>query len=120
MGPTADPALAPTFQPFRRPPCPSPVLFRGELRELDVAECRELLGTKKVGRVAYCGSDGPEVLPMNYVVADESLLFRTSPSSALGHRLRVDVAAFQVDEVDDYTESGWSVLLRGTVARRAG
>jgi len=88
--------------------------FRGELRELDPEECWELLRSKRVGRIAYCGSDGPEVLPMNYVVAADSVLFRTSPSSTLGHHLRVDVAAFQVDEVDDYTESGWSVLLRGT------
>ena len=26
------------------------------------------------------------------------------------------MAAFQVDEVDDYTESGWSVLVRGTLS----
>jgi len=89
--------------------------FRGHLRDITVEECWELLATKRVGRVAYCGPDGPEVLPMNYVVADGSVLFRTAPSSALGHHLRLDVAAFEVDEIDDYTESGWSVLVRGTV-----
>jgi nitroimidazol reductase NimA-like FMN-containing flavoprotein (pyridoxamine 5'-phosphate oxidase superfamily) len=89
--------------------------FRGELRELDPEECWELLRCKRVGRIAYCGPDGPEVLPMNYVVAGDSVLFRTAPSTALGHHLRLDTAVFQVDEVDDYTESGWSVMLRGTV-----
>jgi hypothetical protein len=89
--------------------------FRGELLELDIDECWELLRSKRVGRVAYCGPEGPQVVPMNYVVTDDGLLFRTSPYSALGHHLRVDVAAFQVDEIDDFTESGWSVLASGTV-----
>lgn len=94
---------------------PTEPWFAGHLRELSRDECLELLATKTVGRVAYCTPDGPEVLPLNYVVEGDTLLFRTSPHSALGRHLRLDVAAFQVDEVDDYTESGWSVLVRGTV-----
>ena len=89
--------------------------FKGHLVEMSPEECLELLGTKKVGRVAYCAPDGPEVLPLNYVMEGDAVLFRTSPHSALGQRLRLDVAAFQVDEIDDYTESGWSVLVRGMV-----
>ena len=94
---------------------PTEPWFAGHLRELSRDECLELLAIKAVGRVAYCTPDGPEVLPLNYVVEGDTLLFRTSPHSALGRHLRLDVAAFQVDEVDDYTESGWSVLVRGTV-----
>lgn len=90
--------------------------FRGELKELTREECLELVAAKSVGRVAYCSPDGPEVLPLNYVLEGETLLFRTSPHTALGRRLRLDVAAFQVDEIDDYTETGWSVLFRGTVS----
>jgi hypothetical protein len=90
--------------------------FKGHLVQLSREECLELLASKKVGRVAYCAPEGPEVLPLNYVLEGDTLLFRTSPHTALGQRLRLDVAAFQVDEVDDYTESGWSVLVRGMVA----
>lgn len=89
--------------------------FKGHLQQLSRDECLELLGSKNVGRVAYCSPDGPEVLPLNYVLEGDSLMFRTSPHTALGQRLRLDVAAFQVDEIDDYTESGWSVLVRGMV-----
>jgi nitroimidazol reductase NimA-like FMN-containing flavoprotein (pyridoxamine 5'-phosphate oxidase superfamily) len=89
--------------------------FQGQLRDLSQEECLELLASKSVGRIAYDGPDGPEVLPLNFVVQDGSVLFRTSPYSELGRRLRLDVAAFQVDEVDDYTQSGWSVLLRGPI-----
>lgn len=89
--------------------------FQGHLHDLTKEQCLELLATKNVGRVAYCSADGPEVLPLNYAVHDETLLFRTSPHSALAQHLRLGTAAFQVDDIDDYTESGWSVLVRGTV-----
>lgn len=89
--------------------------FQGHLQELTREQCLELLETRSVGRVAFNTPDGPEVLPLNYVVHDESVVFRTSPHSGLGRQLQVAAAAFQVDDIDDYTESGWSVLLRGSV-----
>jgi len=89
--------------------------YPGRLHELSPEECWELLAAHSVGRVAFVGPDGPEVLPLNYAVARGAVLLRTSPSSALGRKLRHDVAAFQVDEIDEFTESGWSVLLRGLV-----
>ena len=52
---------------------------------------------------------------MNFVVQNGTVLFRTSLHSRLGRQVSLGVAAFQVDEIDDYTESGWSVLLRGAV-----
>lgn len=88
-------------------------LFRGQLRDLSYDECWGLLLTKSVGRIAFVGADGPEVLPFNFVVDDATVLVRTSPYGPLARQLPLDVVAFQVDEVDGYTESGWSVLLRG-------
>ena len=52
---------------------------------------------------------------MNFVVQNGTVLFRTSLHSRLGRQVSLGVAAFHVDEIDDYTESGWSVLLRGAV-----
>jgi len=89
--------------------------YHGRLQELSEADCMELLTSKKVGRVAYAGPDGPEVIPVNFVTQRGSVLFRTSPHSLLGRCSPIDVAAFEVDEVDDFTESGWSVLVRGAV-----
>ena len=81
--------------------------------ELSRQECFELLGQKLIGRIAYVDDDGPVVLPVNYVVDKETVLFRTSASSLLAARVRDGTVSFQVDEVDEVTESGWSVLLRG-------
>lgn len=89
--------------------------FPGHLKELAPDECLELLATKTVGRLAYNGPDGPEVLPLNFALDDGTVLIRTSPHSTLGRKVQVGVAAFQVDDIDEFTESGWSVLLRGTV-----
>ena len=87
--------------------------FRGSLPELSRQECFELLDQKVVGRVAYVNDDGPVVLPVNYVVDNETVLFRTSASGPMAAHLRDGTVAFQVDEVDEVTQSGWSILLRG-------
>jgi nitroimidazol reductase NimA-like FMN-containing flavoprotein (pyridoxamine 5'-phosphate oxidase superfamily) len=87
--------------------------FRGRLTELLEDECLELLTVKQVGRLAYADQDGPVVVPVNYVLHDRSVLFRTSPHSLLGRNVSNAVVAFEVDDIDDVTESGWSVLVRG-------
>lgn len=87
----------------------------GQLRELSRPECLGLIATKSVGRIAYAGPDGPEVVPVNFVLQDDTVLFATSPHSLLGRQPGLDGAAFQVDDIDDDSRSGWSVLLRGRV-----
>ncbi|QNN51879.1 pyridoxamine 5'-phosphate oxidase family protein [Nocardioides mesophilus] len=85
----------------------------GHLNELSAQECWDLLATHEVGRVGFCDGRGAVMLPVNYTVHDRSVLFRTSPDGLLGQHLRWGYAAFEVDEFDDYTQSGWSVLVRG-------
>jgi nitroimidazol reductase NimA-like FMN-containing flavoprotein (pyridoxamine 5'-phosphate oxidase superfamily) len=87
--------------------------FQGRLTELAEAECLELLATRQVGRLAYCDQDGPLAVPVNYVVHDGMVLFRTSPHTSLGQHARSAAVAFEVDEIDDFSQSGWSVLVRG-------
>jgi hypothetical protein len=55
--------------------------------------------------------EAPTVLPVNYIVVDDAVLFRTEP--ALAARLRDRPITFQVDRVDTYRRVGWSVLVRG-------
>jgi nitroimidazol reductase NimA-like FMN-containing flavoprotein (pyridoxamine 5'-phosphate oxidase superfamily) len=87
--------------------------YPGHLQELTEQECRELLQQQRTGRVAWCGADGPTVLPVNYRFDDVGVLFRTSPHSELVRTLSPGPAAFQIDSFDDFLQSGWSVLLRG-------
>ena len=64
--------------------------------------------------IAFDRLAGPVVLPVNYVVYEGGVLFRTSPHNSIARHVRGSKAAFEVDEIDDFTQSGWSVLLSGT------
>jgi nitroimidazol reductase NimA-like FMN-containing flavoprotein (pyridoxamine 5'-phosphate oxidase superfamily) len=49
----------------------------GRLETLDRGECRRLLDSTNIGRLAYCTDIGPRILPMNYTVVGDALIFRT-------------------------------------------
>jgi hypothetical protein len=53
------------------------------------------------------------VLPVNYTLDHDTVLIQVSPHSVLGRRLQGARASFEIDDVDDYNQSGWSVLVRG-------
>jgi nitroimidazol reductase NimA-like FMN-containing flavoprotein (pyridoxamine 5'-phosphate oxidase superfamily) len=81
--------------------------------ELDREECLECLATRRVGRVAVVVDDGsPLVVPVNYAVDAETVVFRTGPGLKLAG-LRTQPLSFQVDDHDPYRRTGWSVLIRG-------
>lgn len=81
--------------------------------ELTVDECRTLLQEGGVGRVGFTTPSGPRIVPVNFVVADGSIVFRTTPYSELGtYGWRSDLA-FETDQLDHATRSGWSVVAVG-------
>jgi nitroimidazol reductase NimA-like FMN-containing flavoprotein (pyridoxamine 5'-phosphate oxidase superfamily) len=84
-----------------------------ELEPLSKAECLELLATASVGRVAVALPGGPPlVLPVNYALDGEVVVFRSDPGSKLD-ALREHPASFQVDRIDPFHRTGWSVLVQG-------
>lgn len=76
-------------------------------------ECRSLLASRPVGRLAYCSAFGPRIVPMNHVLADASLLVRTAPGSDAAREVPGHFVAFEVDDLDDFLHAGWSVQVRG-------
>lgn len=90
--------------------------YQGALRPLPRPECIRLLGAVQTGRVAYNHPDGPVVVPVNHVMHGADILFRTSPDTALGQHLVAGPVSFQVDDVDAFNQSGWSVLVHGTAS----
>ena len=76
-------------------------------------ECLRLLASVRLGRVGFTAPVGPQVLPVNHTVVDETILFRTDLYSALADGTRAAVVAFEADELDDRLQSGWSVLAIG-------
>jgi len=85
----------------------------GRLRELTEAECWQRLAERSVGRIAYVERGGPVVLPLNYVARDGRIWVQTASYNQLAIHLPGQQAAFEIDDVDDRTRTGWSVLVRG-------
>jgi len=87
---------------------------------LDRDECTRLLTSARVWRVGMCTPDGPVVLPVNYLYLDGAILFRTQLDSALAAGTQEGTVAFEVDELDDRLQSGWSVLVVGRAEHLQG
>lgn len=84
------------------------------LEELTVGECLELLRSRELGRVGFCVGDDPTILPVNYRVIANGVVFRTAPGAKLAAALVHARVAFEVDDVDVEEARGWSVLVVGT------
>jgi transcriptional regulator with XRE-family HTH domain len=82
------------------------------LTELNEEECRRLLSTHGVGLLAVPTEAAPVVVPVNYSVVDDAVVFRTRADSVPAQGRDREVA-FAVDRVDDALSQGWSVLVRG-------
>jgi len=74
-----------------------------------------LLRRHCIGRVGFDVDGQPLLLPVNYAVAGETIVFRTGPGSKLT-AIANRAVAFEVDHIDPDDRAGWSVLALG-VAR---
>ena len=88
---------------------------RNGLRVLPRDECVRLLTTHELslGRVAFIDQGRPVVLPVNYRVRGDAVIFRTDEGSKLDAATRGAWVAFEVDQVDAWWQEGWSVLVNG-------
>ena len=75
--------------------------------------CLQLLTTVPVGRVSFFAEGEIVVLPVNHVMDGQDPVFRTAPGSKLSAAEGQNVVAFEADEYDERTRSGWSVLVNG-------
>ena len=89
---------------------------RNGLEILEREECLRLLGKSVIGRLAVTVDALPCVLPVTFKLSTDKVLFRTSPGTKLDAATRDAVVAFEVDDFDPATRTGWSVLVTG-VAR---
>ena len=75
-------------------------------------ECFRLLSSQSVGRLGFLVGDQPLVLPVNFAVVRDVVVFRTGRGSKLDAALGAKVS-FEVDEVDVATAEAWSVVVQG-------
>jgi uncharacterized protein len=82
------------------------------LDEIDVEECWKLLATQPVGRVAIIVGHYPLVFPVNFSLDGHDIMYRTGVGAKL-HSIRRSNVTFEVDEIDPFHRSGWSVMVKG-------
>jgi nitroimidazol reductase NimA-like FMN-containing flavoprotein (pyridoxamine 5'-phosphate oxidase superfamily) len=102
-----DALSAPGDLPGQEPASREPVL-----RTLSPAECYDLLEPGGIGRVAFESTSGITILPVNFVMTGQTVIFRTAPDSLLAVYANARVA-FETDHLDEALQEGWSVLVNG-------
>lgn len=75
-------------------------------------QCRELLATRDLGRIAFSIGDQSEVFPVNYASDGSVVVFRTASGREPEHSVLRRVA-FEVDDWDPAKGAGWSVVVKG-------
>ncbi|MDO5499460.1 MAG: pyridoxamine 5'-phosphate oxidase family protein [Propionibacteriaceae bacterium] len=80
---------------------------------LSVEDCWDLLRGQEFGRLAYVIDGAPAIAPINYVVDQNQLVFRTADGTKLHSMLADPRVAFEVDKIDSDQEIGSSVVVRG-------
>jgi hypothetical protein len=83
------------------------------LQPIPREECVRLLAAHGLGRIAIVVRDQPLVLPVNYALDGERVVFRTDPGTKL-HGAIGGPVAFEIDGFDPLYHEGWSVLVVGT------
>ena len=83
------------------------------LSELTREEAISLLATASVGRVGITVGALPAILPVNFAVVDNAIVFRSAPGAKVAAALEEAVVAFETDESDARSSTGWSVLVVG-------
>lgn len=83
---------------------------------LSRAQCLRLLGTAKVGRLGLTVGALPVVVPVDYRLWRDRVVFRTAEGSRLHTATTDAVVAFEVDALGTGEPWGWSVVVTG-VAR---
>lgn len=76
-------------------------------------ECLWLLEGRHLGRIAVIVAGRPLVLPVNYVMDDGSIVFRTDEGTKFDAAVRGEFVAFEIDDADPEYHTGWSVLVTG-------
>lgn len=74
-------------------------------------ESWKLLSGAALGRLVTSIAGEPEIFPVNYVVQDRTVLFRTAEGTKLFLAVTNSPVAFEAD--DHTTTEGWSVIVKG-------
>jgi nitroimidazol reductase NimA-like FMN-containing flavoprotein (pyridoxamine 5'-phosphate oxidase superfamily) len=82
---------------------------------MDTEECWTRLVHATFGRLAVTAGGEIDIYPINFVISDRKLYFRTAPGSKLLELSANPSVALEIDHVDE--EIAYSVVLKGEAER---
>ena len=80
---------------------------------LSESECWELLDLSAVGRLAVDIAGQPDIFPINFVVDDRGIVFRSAAGTKLAGAVLNGVVAFEIDGYQPGDRTAWSVVVKG-------
>jgi nitroimidazol reductase NimA-like FMN-containing flavoprotein (pyridoxamine 5'-phosphate oxidase superfamily) len=83
------------------------------IEHLDEDVCWELLTSHQVGRLAVDIAGRPDIFPINYVVHEDGILFRSAPGTKLAGAVLGRYVAFEIDGYEPDERVAWSVVVKG-------
>lgn len=91
----------------------------GPSEQLSESQCWGLLRTVDIGRLATpTAHGGVDVFPVNHLVDQGSIVFRTALGTKLTNALAATEVAFEADNtastIDEQVVDPWSVVIHGT------
>jgi uncharacterized protein len=90
-----------------------PARDRHGVEVLTSSACIRLLEARSVGRIAFVSAGTPVIVPVNYALDGSSVVFRSRSGAKLDAAERHQPIAFEVDDHEPASRSGWSVLVTG-------
>jgi len=93
---------------------------RNGLEILARTDCLALLARRALGRVSVSIGALPVILPVTYRLSGDAVVLRTTPGTRFDAALRNAVVAFEVDDLDEVSGTGWSVMVTGLAQEIVG
>jgi len=86
---------------------------RAGLEILHLGDCFGLLGSVPVGRIGFMAGGEVVILPVNFLVDGQDVVFRTAAGSKLSAIEIGHYVGFEADAYDAASKRGWSVVVNG-------
>jgi nitroimidazol reductase NimA-like FMN-containing flavoprotein (pyridoxamine 5'-phosphate oxidase superfamily) len=84
-----------------------------DLDRLDRQTCYTLLAGAPIGRLVFTQGALPAVEPVHFALDGHDVVIVAGPGSSLPAASRLAVVAFEADEYDEVSRTGWCVVLIG-------
>jgi nitroimidazol reductase NimA-like FMN-containing flavoprotein (pyridoxamine 5'-phosphate oxidase superfamily) len=86
---------------------------RNDIEVLSYVTCLGLLDANSVGRLAFVDAGTPVIVPVNYALDGTAIVFRSFSGGKLDAAERHRPVAFEIDHLDHFSRTGWSVVVTG-------